>query len=365
LKGGLDEETQRYVERWERCNLLLPEDERAGGRAVAQMALLRLVSLGRRKLHGEALRLAREITSRHFRELEERERLLVDFWLGCALAGLGQPERARARLQHVFSHSPDVSLRCEAALRICQTYEWALDLEQGRSWLAEAEKLGGNDLYRQLRIGLQRENLRLDPGELAPSREEYLRICEASRKHGHLDLAARAANCAAHCDLHLRNFEAARIGFEDALKLDRALGNWVELANELVNLGQAQLWDGMAGAARRSLEQALHYAQDQADSLTVAEATVHLGAAVALDEDVAEGMAQCAEGERLAAQVGLREAEVAAHLHLLHLALVRQDHEGVRFYLERCREDEDDHRSPLFRHEFAERVAQARTLLGN
>ncbi len=363
LKAGLDEEVQRYVERWERCNLRLPDDERVEGRPAAQMHLLRLVAMGRRKQHAEALRLARQLSSQNVEVLEEREKLLLDFWLGCSLAGLGQADRARARLQHVFSHSPDPSLRCEAALRIGQTYEWAMDLRQAHRWLDEAERLSDGTFYRQTRLALQRQNLRLEPEELGKSRAEYLRLRDASRKHGHFDLAARAANSAAHCALHLCEFEEAEVGFEEALKLDRALGNWMELANELVNLGQAQLWAGHPNPARLTLEKALRYAQEQADSLTVAEATVHLGAAVGLSDDLAEGTAICNSGAQLAVQVGLREAEVAAHLHQLHLALVRKDLEGVRSCLERCRDDSADHRTPLFQHAIAERVAQARQLL--
>jgi tetratricopeptide (TPR) repeat protein len=214
-------------------------------------------------------------------------------------------------------------------------------------WAAAAAKLAGGDPLLAARADLMSEEARAVKGELAPARESLATMVERCRRNGQLPLAARALAACARCDLHLRHFADAREGFEQALRLDRAMGSWADLASDLAGLGQGFLWDGRPQEARRPLEQALRCAQDQADSLVAAEASVHLGVCVALTSDPAEGLQLTLSGARLAAQVGAREAQLAADLHLLRIARIRSDAKAIAAMLGRCLDERRELRTPL------------------
>ncbi|MBI5543529.1 MAG: hypothetical protein HY901_06540, partial [Deltaproteobacteria bacterium] len=106
------------------------------------------------------------------------------------------------------------------------------------------------------------------------------------------------------------------------------------------------------------LERALADAQEQSDQLTVAEATVYLGACLSMLGEATEGAALCAEGARLAQQSGLREAEMAAHLHLWGMALARGDADAARSCADRCQAEQQDYVVPLFRNAYQELCAR-------
>ena len=69
--------------------------------------------------------------------------------------------------------------------------------------------------------------------------------------------------------------------------------------------------------------------------------------AIALTEDPVEGTALVADGYRRALRANLRPAETRADLHLLHLALLREDHAEVRAQLARCEANRDHLGVPL------------------
>ncbi len=355
--AGLDEEVQHLVERWERCTA---ERGAPPQESVAlRMGLLKLVSLGRRRRQAETLRQARTLSTRHASSLDPASRHLIDFWLGAALVGLGQPEKARQRLGRVYEETADPRVRCEAALELAGSLRAGGHVLAAKEWVARAEDLAVKDPLLQGRTALLREEVRASGGDYEGARDALGRIYEASRRQGRGPLAARARAAAARCDLHLRQLGRARQGFEGALQLDRGMGRWVDLAGDLLDLGQTLVWDERAQEARPHLEQALRYAQDEADSFTAAEATVHLGAAIALTSDLSEGMALVFAGARLCAQVGARQTQWAANLHLLRIALLRRDAKNSAGLLARCREDRKEHRSPLYRSVFEELERQA------
>lgn len=345
--AGLDDEVQHLVERWERC---VGEAAQAPQAPQAiRMGLLKLVALGRRRRQADTLRQARELIAQFGPVLEEDARQLVDFWLGAALVGLGQPEKARQRLGRVYETARNPKVRCEAALELARSLRIGGLTQPAKEWVGRAEALAGKDPTLGVKVALGKEQVRAAAGELEPARDALLGLFDKLKRQGRGPLAARARSAAARCEMHLRDFGKAKAGFEEALQLDRASGSWVDLAGDLLNLGQVLLWDGQAQEARAPLEQALRYAQDQADSLAAAEATVHLGASVALSAEPAEGMALVYAGAKLAAQVGAREAQLCANLHLLRLALMRQDGKSASGMLARCRDDRKDHATPLLR----------------
>ncbi|HEY3448968.1 MAG TPA: adenylate/guanylate cyclase domain-containing protein [Myxococcales bacterium] len=355
--AGLEEEVQNQVEHWERC---AAETGVAPQESVAlRMGLLKLVSLGRRRRQAETLRVARALASRHASSLDAASKHLIDFWLGAALVGLGQPEKARQRLGRVYEETADPRVRCDAALELARSLRLGGHVQAAKDWVGCAEQLAVPDALLQARIGLIREEVRASSGEFEAARDALYQIHETSRRQGRGPLAARARASAARCELHLRRFGKARLGFEEALQLDRGMGRWVDLAGDLLDLGQTLVWDGRAQDARAHLEQALRYAQDEADSLTAAEATVHLGAAVALTSDPGEGMALVYAGAKLCGQVGAREGQLAANLHLLRISLMRRDAKSAAGLLVRCREDQKDYRSPLFKAVLEELEKQA------
>ncbi|MGC4114455.1 MAG: adenylate/guanylate cyclase domain-containing protein [Myxococcales bacterium] len=355
--AGLDEQVQHQVERWERC---AAEAGRPPEESVSlRMGLLKLVSLGRRRRQAETLRLARSLASKHATSLDKASKHLIDFWLGAALVGLGQPEKARQRLGRVYEETADPRVRCDAALELARSLRVGGHLKAASDWVACAERLGVTDALVQGRIALQREEIRSAEGDYEGARAALYQLHDASRRLGRGPLAARARAAAARCELHLRLFGKARLGFEEALQLDRGLGQWVDLAGDLLNLGQTLVFDGQAQQARPHLEQALRYAQDEADSVTAAEATVHLGAAIALTSDLSEGMALVYAGAKLSGQVGARQTQLAANLYLLRFALMRRDARSAALLLVRCREDRKDYRSPLLEGVLAELEKQA------
>ncbi|MEO1175274.1 MAG: tetratricopeptide repeat protein, partial [Myxococcota bacterium] len=160
-------------------------------------------------------------------------------------------------------------------------------------------------------------------------------------------------------DLQMANFESARRGFEDAMVLDRAVGQWLKLARDLLGLGQAHLFSGDYETALGPLERSLAMARDLGDQLTVAAANIHLGLCLAMVRDPLEGLDMVEDGYRQAVRAGLREAEIGADLHLLRIALVQHDDEMASAALRRCKMHRARSRTPLFDRIFGELETRA------
>ncbi|MEO6419620.1 MAG: hypothetical protein ABIP39_09455, partial [Polyangiaceae bacterium] len=359
LKSALNDEARHFHSRWEACVSKLSEEERPTPEDTAQMALLKLAALGRRRLPAQTLGQGRHVATHHSHALGSQAKLVVHFWLGCALAWMGQTVRARDRLKKVWEHAEDAAMRCDAAVEMARTYAYATDRISAGRWLNRAAELAKTDPLRASLVRLFQAALETEAGALEEARLACLEIQATSRKAGLLHIAAMAQNQAACCDLYSRNFERARSGFESALQIDRSLGNWSLFASELTHLGQAFLWDERYTEARHILEKALRFARDADDPIAVAEASVHLGAAVALSADPEEGLILLEQGSTLAMRVGHREAALAATLHLLHIALVREDTDAIRRYAVTCAEEAREHKTPLFRHASDALIEQA------
>jgi adenylate cyclase len=359
LKAMLNSEVTHFYARWQRCVDEIPVAGRPSAEIRAQMDLIKLVALGRRRLPSQTLSQGRHVQTHHGALLGPKALRVVDYWLGCALAWMGQPEKARDRLVRVWENAEDRGMRCDAAIEIAQTFLQSPARPNVREWIDRATEAVGRDPTRSGRIELLDIALHDKPEELEASHKRAMKVHDDARKRGHLQLAALAAHRAATCDLHARKFERARESFEWALQLERALGDWSQFARELTGLGQAFLWEGRAAEAREPLERALRYAKEAEDQLGIAEATVHLGGAIGLTRDHAEGRVLCEQGAALASRLHLREAEVAAHVHLLEIALATNDSVHLPLYAARCRGDRLDHRTPLFRPKVEEMIARA------
>jgi class 3 adenylate cyclase/tetratricopeptide (TPR) repeat protein len=357
LAAGLDEDAAQLATRWAACIDALGEPAAAARAAdpaaAARMALIQVVALGRRRLASDTVARAEQALREHGDHLGDADRLVIEFWLGTSLAWLGKPQLAQGHLARVVEHASHPPLRCEAAMRIAQTHDYARDRAAAIVWLARAAELADGDPRLLAEVELHRTNLEDAPAALEPSRATYRRIQAGASERGQLQLAARAANCAAHCDLHLRQFADARLGFQQAIALNRATGNWLDVATNLSNLGQALLWDGQAAAAVAPLEEALRHAQESEDQLAVAEVMVHLGAAIGLTSDPIEGLALCTLGGARAAEAGLREAELAHLLLLAELALRAGEPTRIDAAIARCDQVADEFATPLLAHAYA------------
>lgn len=359
LRSFLHEEARHLADRFFACAAELAEADRPPPSSCLKVALTRLVALGRVRLSRETLAQANQLLEEHGSTLEPRARAAVELWRGCALSWLGELEAAREVLARVHQSAEDRLVRFEAAMQLVQSHDWSLEPEAVRAWLGQAAELAQEDEYLKARV----EHFQAtpwNPEELPGALEAYSRLRSRARERGRYQLCARAANSGAHCALHLRRFEEAREGFEESMRLCRALRAWADLANGLSNLGQAYLWDGQPDRARPVLEEALRTAQEAGEQLVVAEATVHLGASLALTADPTAGSSLCEEGAELARRAGLKEAVLAAHLHLYRLALERQDSTQAKRWGERCREDAPEYKTPLLCEAYRQLVERER-----
>ncbi len=349
IKTGLDREAVDLVAHWEQAVRRLANEERPTKHA-RQMALVKFVASARQGAPLNTIRLGRQIVAEHWEDLDFQSRHIVDYWLGRALVAFGKPEKARPRLMRVFEGSDKVKQRSDAARLIGRTFEYAQEYDQALRWFDRATELAGDDSTRLLKLDLLRANIKTDRGDIDGARAMYVDIAVKAKAARALPAESIAVGNLAYSDLLDGKFEPAIIGFERVLRMDRALGDWPGQALDLVNLGQAYLWAGNPMAAKSHLERSLNLSKDLGELLTLGEAKIHLGAVIALTEDLTAGKAICEEGRMLAKNSALREAEIAADLHLLRIAILEGDIECANATLLRCKQHgEHLTTKPLFR----------------
>ena len=330
LAAGLDEEASRLVERWERVVAELPAPDRPDDGTQARMALAKLVALGRTGVPADCVRQGRVVVGEHWPHLDEEGRRVADRWLGEALLWMGQLQKGRERLERVHATATEPSLRCDAATLVARAHELSGDRATALAWLERAAVDAEGDADRAARVSLHRAHLVVAADELAAALTTYADVEAHAARRRHARLQAAAKNGAAHARMHLMRFDEAAAGFEEARALFHAVGAWSDVANALVNLGQARLWAGRYDDARRDLEAAASLAAETRDEMAALEAKVHLGAARALTQDVADGLRLLEEGAAEASRVGWHEPRVAAALHGLHVAVVAGDVAAAR-----------------------------------
>jgi class 3 adenylate cyclase/tetratricopeptide (TPR) repeat protein len=321
LRAGMGAETIAHVDRWHAMQELLLPSERSTPTVAAELDLIKLMALGRRGVPAETLAQCRRVVNAHWSLLPEPKRRVVDFWLGDALVQAGELERARERLNRVYAYANESALRCDAAILIARTWEFEHDTALAAEWLDKADALIFGDPYRRLRITLNRAHLFVQPAELERAASIYKAVRDEAAALRHLRIEADATNALAHSQMHRGLFGEAIGGFDDAVGKYRALASWGDVANALVNLGQAYVWAGRHEEACGYLESALVTAREAADELVVTEATVHLGAALALSEDPVRGQRLLAEGKEKARKMAWEEVSLCAALHEAHLAI--------------------------------------------
>ncbi|MBI5510848.1 MAG: AAA family ATPase [Deltaproteobacteria bacterium] len=362
--AGMDRETRTLCDRFTRVVERLPVERRPASFTVAQIKVMQLVAAARLGFPGDVLRLGRELVQHHSADLDVGLRCTIDLWMGDALLHDGRPERARDRLARAFQAARDPLLRSDAARLIARTHELAHEGDKAEHWLAEARKNCGDDVFRTGRIDIARANLLADDGKLDAARAIYVRVQEAAKGAGMLQLCGQATADIAYCDMQGLRFEDARRGFAEVLGIDRALGLWRDEAADLVNLGQCHLWEGRLDEAQKHLDRGLSIALELGEQAVVAEAQVHLGLVVALTIDPEAGAAMCEDGFRKAVRAGLREVEIAGELHLLRVAIARHDVAGAEVALQRCTVHLPHMRWPLFKDVY-ERLKAAAGALAN
>lgn len=358
-RASLDRETVYLVDRWNEVRERLDAQDQPPVRTVARMTMLKFLAVARHGVPKDTVEEGKKLDQRLWDALDDNARAAIDYWVGEALVGLGRPERARDRLQRAFESPARDHLRSDAARLLARTYIQAHEIETARQWLKRATELAADDPYRQVRISLGVAYLLMSEGALEEARDLYESARKAARNRDHLLIAATATSRIAHVDLLRADFARARQGFEEAMVLDRAVGHWSKLAKDLLGSGQCHLWPGRYDDAVAPLERAVSMATDLGDQLTAAAGFVHLGLALSMTSDPVGGMKMVEDGYRRAVRGGLREAEIAADLHLLRIALVQRDESSATDAMRRCQIHRQTARSPLFNRVFGELQTQA------
>lgn len=351
-KTLLHSEALHFVERWEAAVARIADGgrERPDAGTATRMALLKLGALGRRRLPARALAQARTLLAPPMVDaLTPESKTIVEFWLGSALGWTGHPKEAREQLARVWESSTEQALQRDTAIEIAQTYACAGARAEASMWLDRAADLTFVDPVRSGTIELLRASVRTRPEELAASRAACAKVHEQARTHRFHHLAAAAAFHTARLDLAARRFADARAGFGEALRIERALGHWAELARALTGLGETFVWEGRPSEAREHLEDALRFAREADDRVAIAEATVHLGGAIGLSSDPAEGATLVTQGEQLAEGLGLADLLAAAALHRLAITLLAGDGRAARELVSRAKTHVADWSMPLLR----------------
>ncbi len=349
LRAMLNDEARYFVDRWEQCAERSPADS-ISQETRAQIALVKLIASGRVRKPTAVLALDARIKEMNT-ELSDHAKLAIDYWVGCALAWSGRDEEARPRLRSVWEAAEDRGMRFDAGLELAQSYARRGEITEAGQWLDHCTELTFIDPVKKGTIDVMQAGLASETDELEPARHVCARVRDDARSRGHIGLAALAASRAAWCDLELRYFDTAREGFESARLLTRSLGSWEKYARETTRIGETLLWQGRAQEAVSVLEEALRLSRDADDPIAIAEATVHLGAAIALSRDPVEGSALCDQGVLLAKKVAASEALAASTLHRLRIALVREDLPQTKILSEQCRAEAALHRTPLYKFE--------------
>ncbi len=274
---------------------------------------------------------------------------MVDYWVGEAMILVGFPEKARTRLQRVYEAAVDPAQRSDAARLIGRTFELAHLAEEAQRWLDRAEHYAGEDTYRLLRIRISRANILGDMGKLDEAMELYRAVRKETRRSDLMELDSAAVTNLAACLMMKGRLEKAEVGFKEALKMQRMLRNRsVETVN-LVNLGMVYVWMRRWEQALKALEKARKVALELGETGTIAEVDIFLGAAIAHTSSPREGRVRIEKGRDGVVLAGLREAQVAAELQLLRVALKMGDSDTAAMHLARCSDFEEDlMKFPLF-----------------
>ncbi len=362
--AGLDEETIRLVDSWEKIVADLQGPDRPAPTMTSRMALAKLVALGRTGIPADCVRQGQLVVDQHWAHLDDEAKVVVDRWLGEGLLWMGQRDAARLRLERVHQDAREPALRCDAATLVARAYEFAGDRARAEEWLQRAATNAAGDDDRTARVEMCRAHLVVSADDLALAVLQYDAVRARAKAQRHVRLEAAATNGRAHACMALRRFDEAIAGFHEAHALFIAIGSWSDVANVLVNIGQAHLWCGRLDDARRQLETAIGLAEETRDEMAMLEARIHLGAATALTTDVVEGNRLLAEGEDGAAVMGWREPRVAAALHRAHIAVVAGDGPAAQAALGAAQALLGGEETPLFRGALDELAARAAGLVG-
>jgi class 3 adenylate cyclase/tetratricopeptide (TPR) repeat protein len=360
----LDPQTVELVTRWYALVDRLRDEEKPPLTTYSQMAVRRFVATARHFGAEDALDQARVIADEYRSVMNQHEKAVCDLWHGAALQSLGQSQSAKARLSRAYESDTYAAVRCDAAIRMSKCL--ASDKEGAVRWLARAARLVADpDSYWADRVDLARACQAVDDGRLDHARILNAQVRDRAHRAGRIRLAAIATSNLADCDLLCGDVEDARRGFAEARVMSRCLGTRSDAAIDELNLGVAELYAGNADAASTHLGNAVAIASEIGYKAVEVEARVHLGAATAMLGKLEEGQRLCQEAQDLATDASLDFLEPVANLHLLHIAILREDKTEAMGLLRRCQKADPETLSPLLRDRLSMLRALGRPLLRN
>ncbi len=358
----LDAKTVDLVNQWQKLVEKLGEKEKPPRTTYSQMAIRRFVATARHFGAEDALDQARIIADEYRAVMTHHEKAVCDLWHGAALQALGQKQSAKARLSRAYESDTYAAVRCDAAIKMSKCLTG--DKEKATKWLARAARLVSSpDSYWADRVDLARATQAVYEGRLDHARILNAQVRDRALRGGRIRLAAIATNNLADCDLVCGDVEDARRGFADARVMSRCLGTRSETAIEELNLGVAELYSGNAEVATTHLSHAVEIASEVGYRAIEVESRVHFGAAKALSGELEEGERLCREAQELASEAAFDFLVPVANLHLLHIAILREDKSGATTLLRTCQKEDSKTVSPLLRDRLSMLRSLSRPLL--
>ena len=321
FRSGLESEARLFARKWNELHTRLPAGERIPDSHAAWMAVIRLyltASEGRVK---EALEDARVALPRYRRHMDASAIDLARYTLARSRDVLGMLPKARSGLMRT-RRSATRSIAFESALGLGQIAEWTRNLEEGVRWMHEAEALSDDMPYRQIRIELLRGWLELARGRLERASATFEEVRHAAGRHEQTRLrGAAASGLGAVAWLQGLHGEARR-EFDEALRFARGQGNLREEASALVRKGGLLLWQSEFDEALTTLERGAMLIQEGGHHRLQVELKVHLGAAIAMTRDLAEGTEMLREGIRESVEARLWLPELFGRAQLSRVARI-------------------------------------------
>lgn len=156
---------------------------------------------------------------------------------------LGERDKANTALDEILVPG---GIPFTAAQRAEATYQLALYAAEDGD-IARARVLGGQAVTlctgcaAEGAIGNFLAGLKLAAGDIAGAREQTRRALEHNRRQGDKTEEANSQRLLADVALHLKDFVAAAVGYQEALALDKALGQPHKIAADLLGLGEVAL----------------------------------------------------------------------------------------------------------------------------
>lgn len=212
-------------------------------------------------------------------------------------------DNLRAALRWLLERDVEKGLRLAAAAR--PFWERRGHLTEGRAWLAGA-LLKGYAAQAQTRARALHGAAQLawQQGELAAARMLYEEALRLSRDAGDRRLVAMSSRGLGTVDFIQGNMASARALLEEALAVCREIDDTRGVATSLITLGEMARTEGRLRVARALYEESLAICRQSDNQYNVCVNLLNLGAVACLEEDLKAACACHREAIQIAEKLG-------------------------------------------------------------